>query len=353
MDPITGISLAASVIQLVQFSSDVVTRYRDISQHGSPAEYTATKDTTEQLASIAGALQQRMEASITSKETLSQDEKDLYELSRKCEECAKTLLGELRRLRIDIKGSPIRIIQKTCRSIWKTNKIDKIKQDLETYRAILQTSLLSRLSKRFDAQNLQHSDSFKNLDTQLQHIVTCLAASITSLEDLTVQQSEQTRQHISAEVARFDQQRINRSIYDQTIQSLLYPDIFLRQQQSQLTAFGDTYDFVFNEPNDSNESWSSFVKWLKSEDEVYWINGKAGSGKSTLMNYIRGDSRKEASLQEWHPDRQLLTPSFFFWAAGSPLQRSVLGLLRSLIYQIIANCPDLLTYCKVSPAHQV
>jgi hypothetical protein len=29
--------------------------------------------------------------------------------------------------------------------------------------------------------------------------------------------------------------------------------------------------------------WNSFVQWLRDGGDIYWINGKAGSGKSTLM----------------------------------------------------------------------
>lgn len=32
---------------------------------------------------------------------------------------------------------------------------------------------------------------------------------------------------------------------------------------------------------------NDFVKWLQSGAGLYWINGKAGSGKSTLMRFIR------------------------------------------------------------------
>lgn len=32
--------------------------------------------------------------------------------------------------------------------------------------------------------------------------------------------------------------------------------------------------------------WNDFVAWLEEGDGLYWIAGKAGSGKSTLMKYI-------------------------------------------------------------------
>ncbi len=96
--------------------------------------------------------------------------------------------------------------------------------------------------------------------------------------------------------------------------------------------------------------WDDFSVWLKSGEGLYWINGKAGSGKSTLMNYICQDGRRLEYLKEWSLNRQLLTPSYFFWAAGSRQQKSIDGLLRSLIYQMLTKYPELVGCLKVSYA---
>lgn len=96
--------------------------------------------------------------------------------------------------------------------------------------------------------------------------------------------------------------------------------------------------------------WDDFSVWLKSGEGLYWINGKAGSGKSTLMNYICQDGRRLEYLKEWSLNRQLLTPSYFFWAAGSRQQQSIDGLLRSLIYQMLTKYPELVGCLKVSYA---
>lgn len=94
--------------------------------------------------------------------------------------------------------------------------------------------------------------------------------------------------------------------------------------------------------------WDNFAEWLRSGSKVYWINGKAGSGKSTLMNYICQHPRKEELLKEWSAERGVLTPTFFFWNAGSRQQKTVDGLLRSLIYQILTQCRELISCFKVS-----
>ncbi len=57
-----------------------------------------------------------------------------------------------------------------------------------------------------------------------------------------------------------------------------------------------------------------------------------------IMNYISADPRTTDSLNVWRQPSdlsQVLISTFFFWNAGTKLQKSFLGLLRSLLYQIL------------------
>ena len=42
-----------------------------------------------------------------------------------------------------------------------------------------------------------------------------------------------------------------------------------------------------------------FTNWLRHSDGIYWIAGKPGSGKSTLMKYIYNDTRTRTYLDFW------------------------------------------------------
>lgn len=203
---------------------------------------------------------------------------------------------------------------------------------------------------------------FAELNQNLKHIITCLAHSQTSLDTLVNQESDQTRQHVSTQVAHLEQLHINSRIYDEVLNNLFYPEISSRQEQvaNEFDGIENSYDWIFDEPssivNESNVQsirpqkqphWASFSEWLRTGSKIYWINGKAGSGKSTLMHYICAHKRKDELLKEWSAQRQLLTPTFFFWNAGVRQQKSVDGLLRSLIYQILKACPELIACFEV------
>lgn len=94
------------------------------------------------------------------------------------------------------------------------------------------------------------------------------------------------------------------------------------------TATPGTLSWIFNHP--------SFNSWLDDEAEgrILWISGKAGSGKSTLMNLL---SRHLFS-------KRSLVSSFFFYQerSGSPTLSPHNTLLKSLLYQLFTSEPHCL-----------
>ena len=86
----------------------------------------------------------------------------------------------------------------------------------------------------------------------------------------------------------------------------------------------------------------NFSEWLEEGNGFFWISGKPGSGKSTLMKFITDAPNTESLLTKWARTKQVLLASHFFWSAGSPIQRSQEGLLRTLLYNILIQVPKLI-----------
>lgn len=63
--------------------------------------------------------------------------------------------------------------------------------------------------------------------------------------------------------------------------------------------------------------------------------------KVKLMKYIRNDDRFIEHLKIWARDKRVIIGSFYFWRAGSLEHRTLCGLLRSLMLQMIKTVPDL------------
>ncbi|KAE8446926.1 hypothetical protein EG329_011557 [Mollisiaceae sp. DMI_Dod_QoI] len=100
------------------------------------------------------------------------------------------------------------------------------------------------------------------------------------------------------------------------------------------TAYTHTFDWAFTNPK------TGFLDWLHSNKSLFWITGKPGSGKSTLMKYLLNDSRtREVLSKQGRPI--LSTPAFFFHSRGVETEKSFDGLLRSIIFQLLSDIPRL------------
>ncbi|TLS23132.1 uncharacterized protein PpBr36_05745 [Pyricularia pennisetigena] len=82
-------------------------------------------------------------------------------------------------------------------------------------------------------------------------------------------------------------------------------------------------------------------EWKLQRRGLLWIKGKPGSGKSTLMKYAL---RALPSVYE----QNAFAFYFFFHGRGNELQKTPLGLFRSLLHQILNKVPgalcDLIKY---------
>ncbi|KAK6209767.1 hypothetical protein QIS74_11351 [Colletotrichum tabaci] len=78
-----------------------------------------------------------------------------------------------------------------------------------------------------------------------------------------------------------------------------------------------TFEWIYSEPRlgASGATWTNFHGWLQNDSGIYWISGKAGSGKSTLMKLVGTDKRTCQPLLDWGVGSRLLILSFYFWNA--------------------------------------
>ncbi|KAK2023015.1 hypothetical protein LX32DRAFT_708969, partial [Colletotrichum zoysiae] len=83
-------------------------------------------------------------------------------------------------------------------------------------------------------------------------------------------------------------------------------------------------------------SHETLTAWTREHRGLVWIKGKPGAGKSTLMKYAL---ENVPYLFESRP----LVLSFFFHGRGHELQKSLLGLFRSLLRQMLDHVPGALS----------
>lgn len=120
------------------------------------------------------------------------------------------------------------------------------------------------------------------------------------------------------------------------------------RRESVEKAHARTFDWIYKDAKISKVPWSNFVDWLRHGDGIYWINGKVGCGKSTLMRYLYENKTTQQQLKTWAGDHPCELYSFFFWNSGDEDQKSQLGLLRSLLFDILERHRSLMLH--VMPA---
>ena len=115
-----------------------------------------------------------------------------------------------------------------------------------------------------------------------------------------------------------------------------------QSRQSDISDAQDrTFEWIFHDHHGPFNQHVGFRNWLQFGNDIYWISGKAGSGKSVLMNYVANEPRTQEMLQSWAGDTRLIVAKYFFWNAGAPMQKSQQGLLQSLLREIYGQCPEL------------
>jgi ankyrin repeat protein len=98
-------------------------------------------------------------------------------------------------------------------------------------------------------------------------------------------------------------------------------------------AHGDTCDWFFQ--------LKAYSEWLdprpnREGERFLWIKGKPGAGKSTIMKHIH--------RQFLHYRREHVVLAFFFNARGTVLEKSTVGMYRSLLHQLLTEKREL---CKI------
>ena len=133
-------------------------------------------------------------------------------------------------------------------------------------------------------------------------------------------------------------QKILRSLHFKTIKT---------RQVNVKEAHPKTFEWIFKDPDDPLKPRTNFRQWMSSESKngIYWISGKAGSGKSTLMKFLINHQVTTSLLESWAGVEKLAIVSHFFWSSGNAMQKSQEGLLQSLLFQVLRQYPDLIQPC--------
>ncbi|KAJ9663660.1 hypothetical protein H2198_000672 [Neophaeococcomyces mojaviensis] len=122
----------------------------------------------------------------------------------------------------------------------------------------------------------------------------------------------------------------------------------MRERREQISnAYPATYRWMLQPLAGDDHQWKCFRTWLdESLDNhgMYWIHGKPGSGKSTIMKFLDDNLTVRNHMALWANGQPVIKARYYFWNAGTMLQKSLEGLYRYVLVQILEQRPDMVDY---------
>ena len=123
------------------------------------------------------------------------------------------------------------------------------------------------------------------------------------------------------------------SDYIKLIETLYFPGYGAREESISL-AWPGTLDWVFKDDR--------FRSWVGAQSGLFWLKGKPGSGKSTTMKHIIDVARTKHN--PWMKAKFSVELAFFFDHQGSDFEKTMNGLLRSVLIQLLQPNKDLFSH---------
>lgn len=327
-DPLSGLAVVgvvANIIQLLEFTGKVAQHTHQILHSTSGA--LKENERLEALAAEQAKLSAAICANAEHFQTFEDEESELSNLATQCKIEAEDLLKQFAGLKLDEQARGVKRTwqgaRKATKAIVNKREIKAQHQHLSELNGQLASRLLMMLKNslaKIHTSVLQEIESSRE-DT-LQAILESKDAILTAFE-------QQKKDIQDAEIAK--RKRKISCILD----SLRFSEMTLRRENIQ-ESYPETYEWILKK-----NSPCAFRRWLRRGTGLFWVSGKAGSGKSTLMKFLARHEKTDKALIKWADGDSVVVVEFYFWYLGSTMQKSVQGLLQSMLYQIVHKCPDL------------
>ena len=307
-DPVSAwaaVGTAGSLIQLVDFSTKLVKETYELMR--APGNTSKANAMLEKFTLMNSNLADQLIRTANTQRPLSQSSQAIDKLARECKEASSGLLNLLDDLKLtgELHG-PRKVWQsarKAQRSLQKRKTIEQKQKYVTELTGQLSTAVL------LDLQNSQMS-GLEDVYNRVGEAETRNAALIVESRDTILKSSKWTH----------DRRRY-------IIESLRFPEMHLRRDAIP-EAYTKTLSWLFTDS-------SPFRSWLTNSNKVFWITGKAGSGKSTAMKYIAAHARTKELLSKWAGCSQVTIAQNYMWNPGLTIQHNEEGMLQELLFHIL------------------
>ncbi|KAF2823870.1 hypothetical protein CC86DRAFT_384404 [Ophiobolus disseminans] len=336
MESIAALGLASNIVQIVDFSSRIISRGHELykSANGRTEEHDILDSAASNLSELHKDLQ--VSGSTGNPRKLRASDRQLLELKLQSQKVVAELSAALAKARVSGPHQKWQSVYQALKSVSTDKDISNLANQLDDIRKQVDTAILVSLRRTVD--KLSHSQSacigdsssHAHAEANQRHVEV-----LNAIRENNWQAS--SRRDITAFSAMLDSHTTAaiRTRFQKMILSRLYFPHMVDRADSIPEAQAETFKWLFEDGVQENkeEHQASFSEWLRKNDSnVYWIAGKPGSGKSTLMKYLYHHTRLDEMLRGWTRGNRLVKAGFYLWNSGSAMQMSRLGMLQALLY---------------------
>ncbi|KAI1123050.1 hypothetical protein F5Y10DRAFT_286565 [Nemania abortiva] len=361
MDALSALSIAGTVTQFVSFAGDLISQASELrgSANSATAEVQNIDTVYATLLGFSFGLR-NAEKDLSEPDANSQEGR-LLGLVAECQRDCDKLLEITRTLKSEGEQKTWHhCLRKAIESAWKLPEIRLLDEQLQRTQLTLvllvcsissefqhlQQERIARLQKDGGLNRLNQDRQF----AELRQILQSIQSQVANLKLVDICQGTQ-RIRYPSHVIELERQmhslclNANDIQKQQAILDTLNFDSRIVRHQAIPEAHSGTFQWALatDEPDkEGREDEAKLLQWLQRGQGIFWVTGRAGSGKSTFMKHIAGSPKTRAALKQWSSPSEPVISSHYFWIFGTPMQKSKEGLLRTLLFEIFRQYPALL-----------
>ncbi|GJC79558.1 hypothetical protein ColLi_02396 [Colletotrichum liriopes] len=368
MDPASAFGLAVNVLTVVDFARKILSAASEIHSAGQ-TNITADRDLVakdlesccQKLASFKRPASET-EDGVSTPHPINDDVTALWRLATETNSVAVDIQRTLARSQGN--RTAFSSVRDALRTVWGEKDMKEKMERLHLIRNELQFRIIVSLKANIDVAAMSSSVALQRFDEGTRSIIKALladgsttrsqmASQISSIEQklnrqveistfLTNMQHAETVDTVTSSDPRPTSNNdavTERTIVDNILSALWFSKMKDRYDDIE-TAHQKTYEWVFSGSEQQNGDSHSFRNWVESSNSLFWVSGRAGTGKSTLMKYLAMDVRAGEAFRRWAGHHDLVMANHWFWSQGTEeLHKSLRGLLQVILYEIIKAAP--------------
>ncbi|KAK4463658.1 hypothetical protein QBC42DRAFT_265318 [Cladorrhinum samala] len=377
MDPLTAVAFAGTIITFVDFSWSLLTGTYDVygSSTGMTQQNARINDIISDLRDVSADLEGGLPVN-------SKHEKALRDLAAECSELAEELAALLKRLKRDEKKNSLwSSLKVKWASLMKAGDVEDMMERLWDYRSqiMLRLSLilcdqeslvarqLERIRKEATQLNAKTTEKLEKIREEVLSVVSMMRRRENEdpfglqtgeiPQGCTIDEINGSLGQVRALLIDLVAQTKGANLQHTVLRQLNFDSRLYREDTINNAEMG-TYEWMLEDREDKNnvkndqdhneeddDGWKKpvFLRWLEDGSHIFHISGKAGSGKSTLVKFLYADQRTMKGLKRWAGAKKLVLAHFYFWQGSkNEIQMSLNGLYRSILFEVLCQCPDLI-----------